>query len=324
MLMLQKKTTFNLVTGTLILLWTTCVSAETIEYDGLIEPNIIVEIGAPTEGIVARVTVDRSSRIKKGQTLVELESSVEQVALEKARAMVKFDGEINLQKTQLAFAGRVHDRVKPLSGISTHDKDQAATDILLTRYRLKKARENHILAEFEVKKAQAVLARRFVQSPISGVVVERYVSPGEYVNTQPLLRVAQINPLRVEVIVPAEMFDRIHPGMTATIVPEITEYEERIATVSIVDKVIDAASNTFGVRLTLPNPQLKLPGGLKCRVRFDTNEMAAAAEAAKKAEAVEATEAVEAVEPVRQKNKKISCKKDMIHKKRPLKPLSTD
>ncbi len=104
------------------------------------------------------------------------------------------------------------------------------------------------------------------------------MSPGEYVNTQPLLRVAQVNPLRVEVIVPAKMFGRIHPGMTAAIVPELTEYGEKIATVSLVDKVIDAASNTFGVRLKLPNPQLKLPGGLKCRVRFETMEMAAEAE----------------------------------------------
>ena len=47
MLILQKKTAFNLVIGALILLWATCAFAETIEYDGLIEPNVIVEIGAP-------------------------------------------------------------------------------------------------------------------------------------------------------------------------------------------------------------------------------------------------------------------------------------
>ena len=48
------------------------------------------------------------------------------------------------------------------------------------------------------------------------MVVERYVSPGEYVDGQPLLRVAQIDPLRVEVIIPAQIFGRIIPGMTAT------------------------------------------------------------------------------------------------------------
>ena len=35
-----------------------------------------------------------------------------------------------------------------------------------------------------------------------------------------------------------------------------------------VDRVIDAASGTFGVRLTLPNPDRKIPSGLKCRAQF--------------------------------------------------------
>jgi multidrug efflux pump subunit AcrA (membrane-fusion protein) len=113
-----------------------------------------------------------------------------------------------------------------------------------------------------------------IKSPISGVVVERYVSPGEYVNNQPLLRVAQIDPLRVETIVPAQMFSRIFPGMPATIVPELPQYGEQTATVTIVDKVIDAASSTFGVRLELPNAEQQMPSGLRCLVRFEINENA--------------------------------------------------
>ena len=142
----------------------------------------------------------------------------------------------------------------------------------MTGYHLKKAREKSTLAKLELKKAQAILDRCSIKSPISGVVVERYVSPGEYVNNQPLLRVAQIDPLRVEVIVPARMFGRIFPGMTATIVPELPEYGEQTATVTIVDKVIDSASSTFGVRLELPNAEQQMPSGLRCLVRFDIDQ----------------------------------------------------
>ena len=42
-----------------------------------------------------------------------------------------------------------------------------------------------------------------------------------------------------------------------------------VATVTIVDKVIDAASSTFGVRLELPNAKQQMPSGLRCVVRFD-------------------------------------------------------
>ena len=271
MLILRKKTIFHLILTAMLLL-STAVYAETVEFDGLIEPYVVVDIGTPAEGIVAKVTVDRSSSVKKGQILVKLESSVERAALEKAKAMVTFDGEIGLQQTQLAFAKRSHDRFRQLKAIANHDKDQAATEIIRVGHRLKQAREKRTLAKFELKKARAILNRFSIKSPISGVVVERYVSPGEYVDNQPLLRVAQIDPLRVEVIVPAQIFGRIFPGMPATIVPELPEYGAQIATVTIVDKVIDAASSTFGVRLELPNAEQQMPSGLRCLVRFEINE----------------------------------------------------
>ncbi len=41
-----------------------------------------------------------------------------------------------------------------------------------------------------------------------------------------------------------------------------------IATIAVVDPVIDAASGTFNVRLDLPNPDGAIPGGLHCTVKF--------------------------------------------------------
>jgi RND family efflux transporter MFP subunit len=270
---LHKKTMLALI---LIAVFAPVISmnAETVEYDGLIEPYVVVDIGSPAEGIVDRITVDRSNSVTKGQTLVVMESSVERAVLAKAKAMATFDSEIGLQNTQLTFAIRTHDRFKNLKGIANYDKDQAATEILRVKYRLEQAREKIKLAKLELRKAQAVVNRCSIKSPISGVVVERYVSPGEYVDSQPLLRVAQIDPLRVEVIIPAQMFGRISPGMTAIIIPELPEYGEQVATVTIVDKLIDAASSTFGVRLELPNAEQEMPSGLRCLVRFEIDQYA--------------------------------------------------
>jgi RND family efflux transporter MFP subunit len=275
MLVLNKMPLYGVILTALQLALAPIGRAQTVAYDGLIEPYKVVDIGTPTEGIVAKVAVDRSSVVRVGQTLVELESSVERAAVEKAEAMAECRGEIDLQQATLQFDQRVHERLKSLSSISAQDKDQAATEIELTRHRLEKANENRLLAKLELKKARAVLSRCFIRSPISGVVVDRYVSPGEYVDAKPLLRVAQIDPLRVEAIVPAHMFGKIKPGMTAAVVPEMEQYEPLTATVAIVDKVIDSASNTFGVRLELPNTDKKIPSGLRCQVRFEIDETAA-------------------------------------------------
>jgi hypothetical protein len=44
------------------------------------------------------------------------------------------------------------------------------------------------------------------------------------------------------------------------------------ATVAVVDQVFDAGSGTFGIRLALPNPDQRLPAGLRCRAAFTVAE----------------------------------------------------
>lgn len=82
------------------------------------------------------------------------------------------------------------------------------------------------------------------------------------------MKIARIDPLYVEVIVPVEQYGRIKSGMKGLVKPESPIGGKYTAEVIIVDKFVDAASGTFGVRLRLPNPTLQLPPGLKCKVLF--------------------------------------------------------
>ena len=43
---------------------------------------------------------------------------------------------------------------------------------------------------------------------------------------------------------------------------------QHTATVKVIDRVFDAASGTFGVRLELPNKRGIVPGGIRCQVEF--------------------------------------------------------
>ena len=86
--------------------------------------------------------------------------------------------------------------------------------------------------------AAAQLAQRTIRSPIDGVVVERYMSPGEFVDQKPVLRIAAIDPLRVDVLVPAAAFGQVQLGATGTVVPELLNRSEHQAVVKTVDRVI--------------------------------------------------------------------------------------
>lgn len=127
---------------------------------------------------------------------------------------------------------------------------------------------NRRLADLELNRTTAEVAFRTLKSPINGVVVERYMHPGEFPKQERVLKLAQIDPLRVEVYVPVALLGRIAVGMTGLVKPEEPMKGEFQGKVTVVDRVVDAASGTFGVRMEVPNPDMKLPAGLKCTVRF--------------------------------------------------------
>ena len=97
-------------------------------------------------------------------------------------------------------------------------------------------------------------------------MVESYLHAGERVEDKPVARVATIDPLRVELIVPASYIGRINIGDTLAVKPEFDGAKPLSARVALLDRVIDAASNTFRVRADLPNPGNAIPAGLRCRV----------------------------------------------------------
>lgn len=127
---------------------------------------------------------------------------------------------------------------------------------------------NRRLADLELQRTAAEVALRTIKSPINGVVVERFMHPGEFPKQEKILKIAQIDPLRVEVYAPVSMLGKVAVGKTAFVTPEPPMTGDYAAKITVVDRVVDAASGTFGVRLDLPNRDLKLPAGLKCTIRF--------------------------------------------------------
>ncbi len=127
---------------------------------------------------------------------------------------------------------------------------------------------NDRLADMELRKSTAEIARRTIRSPISGVVMERSLSTGEFAKQDPILKIAQLDPLRVEAFAPVSLLGKIVVGAEARVLPQAPVNGSYPAIVTVVDRVIDAASGTFGVRLELPNPNFLLSAGLKCKLRF--------------------------------------------------------
>jgi RND family efflux transporter MFP subunit len=241
------------------------------QLDCVVEPHMIIELSTQIDSIVDTMHVERGDLVEKDQILVTLDSDVERAAVASARARADSDAELRAGEVNVAFAERREERVQSLfqdDAISTDQFDEVETETLLARLQLDQAEEATRLARLELQRAEETLKRHTIRSPIDGVVVQRYLSPGESVRFQPMLRLAQIDPLRVEVIVPVSAFGKIKVGQRAIVQPEEPMVGNYDAEVMIVDRVADAASGTFRVALSLPNPDYELPSGLKCMVQF--------------------------------------------------------
>ena len=243
-------------------------------HEGLIEPYRSVQLSPAVDGVLEEVRVDRGDMVVRNQVLARLESSVELATLDIAKARAELVGELRARKASLGFTRRKAESDENLliKGIvSNLEADQSHTEKLLAEAGLLQTEEAVKLSELELTRANAALALRTIKSPITGVVVDRLLSPGELVTRQVqsvIFELAQIHPLNVEVILPVSLFGNIKVGDEAEVDPRGPVSGTYPAKVSVVDRVVDAASGTFRVRLELPNPDYRLPAGIRCSVNF--------------------------------------------------------
>jgi RND family efflux transporter MFP subunit len=243
------------------------------EFDCIIEARQMVDIRSPVEGLIASLGVERGEAVKRGQVVVTLDSGPERAALAVAKQRAESIGPLKAAEARLDLAVKKEKRAEELARqnfISSNALEEARTERSLAESELKVARENQKMAELEVARASEVLSMRTIKSPVNGVVVDRYLKPGEFATASvkdPILKIAEIDPLNVEVILPAKLYGHVQRGDRAEVVPE-TPKQKFLARVAVVDRVINAASGTFGVRLELPNEKQLIPAGAKCKVTF--------------------------------------------------------
>ncbi|WP_415878953.1 efflux RND transporter periplasmic adaptor subunit [Methylomonas sp. TEB] len=240
--------------------------------DCMVKPEMYVELSSPVAGTVAALLVDKGDHVAKGQPLAQLEASVELAKFNQAKADAESSSEVRNQKVKLEYATRNRTRYRSLATtnvISQIEKDKVETEVVLAGIELRKAEERKKSAVLALEMAKAQLEVKTIKSPIDGIVIDRYAMPGESVSDRAIMKLAQVNPLRVELIAPTEYFALIQPGMEVEVRPELPAKKVVRATVTKVDQLIDPASGSFTVRMTLPNPSDELIGGVNCIATFD-------------------------------------------------------
>ena len=172
----------------------------------------------------------------------------------------------------LEWNKRELERKKALRGnmfAKINDVDEYETKVAQDQVSIQKAETDRGIAALEADRSERQLDLKRIKSPVNGVVTERKHAPGEYVYDQtPLMSIAELDPLYVELVIPASHYGSVKVGVSAELHLNAPIGGAYSAKVQVVDPMIDAASNTFGVRLVLPNTGTAIPAGIRCAVRF--------------------------------------------------------
>ena len=209
----------------------------------MLQPSKQVEVSSPVPGVLELVGVRRGDLVEQGDLLFQLKAGVEKAGVELARVKNEF-AQRKVERNQDLYEDDL---------LSIHERDEIETELLLSKMEL-------MLKEEE-------LALRTVASPIAGVVVDRLHDEGEYVNVDPVIELATLDPLHIDLLLPAQYFGKIRVGQDLLINAEPAMKKSRKARVTTVDPLIDPASGTFRVQLEMSNPDNRIPAGLRCAAR---------------------------------------------------------
>jgi RND family efflux transporter MFP subunit len=220
------------------------------------------DLGAKVSGYVAKLNVDVGSLVKTGQTLAVLEVP----ELTQAR---------NVAAAEVTAQRSAYDRTAELA------QRNAITQAALTEARGKLdaaiAREAEAQAELEYTK---------ILAPFDGTVTLRTIDPGDTVyqasspkgKTEPLLRVAKVDMIRVKTYVPERDSIWVDVGDPATITFEALAGRVFKAPVARVAGALDPATRTMLVEIDLKNDgRVILPGSYgQARIALERHEHALA------------------------------------------------
>lgn len=245
------------------------------EYVGRFRASSFVEVHARVEGYLEKMLFEEGKKVKHGDPLFVINSSLYKARVEKAKAQLKRD------EAQAAKAKRDVERLRPL--YAEHAASQLDLDNALAAQ--DNAEANIAISKAELDQAQLELDYTVVTSPLSGYISERFVDVGALVGpskNSKLVAVVKSDTVLVDFKMTALDYLRAErrnvrfgeqdttrswqPTVTVTLADD-TEYPIK-GIVDFAAPLVDPESGTFGVRAELPNPNQRLLPGQFTRVKL--------------------------------------------------------
>jgi len=221
------------------------------------------EVAADAAGKVTATFVERGQRVKQGDTLAILDARGASIT---ATAM---NAQTQLAKAQLEQAQRECERVKALKdsgAISQAEYDRVTSQCQTTQW-------SAAAAQAQQQNAQKIVGDSVIRAPFSGMIGERYVNVGQYV--QPNTRIASLytpDPLRLELTVPEANVSGLKPEQAVVFNVSAFGDAKFTGTVKFISPNVRPTTRDLVIEAFCPNTDGKLKPGMFAVAKLETAE----------------------------------------------------
>jgi RND family efflux transporter MFP subunit len=226
--------------------------------DGVVEAVNRTTVSAQTQGQVQEILFDVEDFVEKDTVVVRLKDTEHRARVAQAAADLKS------ASARLEQASEEHARIKGLfekRNVSDSAMDQATADLAAAQAELESSTAR-------LEQAQEQLEYTQIRAPYSGIVTHRHVQVGESATPgQQVMSGISLDQLRVVVDVPQSVIPSVREGGRARVFigPDEVIESERVT----IFPFADLGSNTFTVRLDLPERTQSLFPGMFVKTAFE-------------------------------------------------------
>ena len=216
-------------------------------------------LAAQNSGLVKQLKFQLGDEVKKGQTLIEIDADILKAQIDAVKANLKI-AEDNLNNSQ-----KDYERYKKLFDTKTITQKEYDDAILK-----KDSSKNSLIAlKAKFNELEIQLKKKSIEAPYSGVIVEKSIELGEWVNAgTPIAKIVDTSKIELTFNIPMNFFNGLRKG---------EEYDLKIGSNNVKAKLIaaipsgDKLTRTFPVKFKANIEDLFVFDGQEAKVSLSKN-----------------------------------------------------